>query len=476
VALSKRGRLRSRDTELSYRDALRRRPVRILSASRLTVKIASATLSYGIMVYLARQGASQFQISLASSASYLAALLFGLQGGMVADTVPKKRTLMVAFVVQAAICFSIPLFIGTDIAELLLLIFLTNAMAQVIGPGLKSAVALVATPKEMATTSALVSLVGSIGSAIGSAFLAPVLIKFSGINAVLLVTGVFYLLGAIRIRALPVERARSESLWVSLREAGLLPKALSLEYNARWIMEHKPVASMMLVGLLVSAPYEGFETLVPAYVRDVLHADPANSIYIFAPAGIGYFVGTVLGPWLIDKLGERNLAILSVWGVSAGLILLGLIDRVAPWFARFSPFRLLEAVAGVEIDEKVMAAGMIAIPANFSSTVGVAAVQNYINRTVPVEQQGGIFGLQEAQKNAVYLVTVFALGVVSLVVGPRYILVALPFIVLAIVLRLIRYSYTRIEGVEPARGRGFAFLRGQVEGSRARAGRLRRRT
>ena len=77
-------------------------------------------------------------------------------------------------------------------------------------------------------------------------------------------------------------------------------------------MAHRPVASMVLVRILCAALFEGFNSLIPVYVREVLHEDPANSIYIFAPAGIGYLIGAVGGPWLIHWFGERKLAIISL--------------------------------------------------------------------------------------------------------------------------------------------------------------------
>ena len=102
---------------MSYREVLKHPEVKILSASRFVVKMASSTLSYGVMVFLAAAGASQLQISLANSAAYLAALIFGLQGGMLADTAPKRRILAFGFVVQALLCLALPVVFGTEIVR-----------------------------------------------------------------------------------------------------------------------------------------------------------------------------------------------------------------------------------------------------------------------------------------------------------------------------------------------------------------------
>jgi MFS family permease len=443
----------------SYREVLKHPPVQVLSVSRFVSKMANSTLSYGVMVFLATAGASQIEISLASSAGYLAALIFGLQGGMLADSAPKRRVLAIAFIVQAASCFLLPPLVGTDVGALLVLIFLTSALSQVISPGLKSVVAIVATPGQVATTGALVNVLGSIGSAIGSSFLAPILIKVSGIDAVLYVTGALFLVGALRIRRLPeAEEDGAKSLSQTIRSLEWKPRALSLRFNAEWIVAHRPVASMVLIRIFCAALFEGFNSLIPVYVREVLHENPANSVYIFAPAGIGYLIGAVGGPWMIHWLGERRLAIVSVVLMAAGSILLGSIGAVDTLFARLSPLRLLEPLFGIDLSDAVLAAGVIAIPANLGSTASGQAVQVYINRHVPVIRQGGIFGLQSVQQNAFDLAAVLLLGFLATLTGPQYIFLVAPFVVGAIVLGMVRYSLSHLTGERAKYGAGMEFL------------------
>ena len=420
--------------------------------------MASSTLSYGVMVFLAAAGASQLQISIANSAAYLAALLFGLQGGTLADTAPKRRILAVGFLVQALLCLALPLIFGTEIVPLMIMIFLTSAITQVTSPGLKSIVAVVSTPAEVATTGALVNVLGSIGSAIGSSLIAPLLIKYTGINAVLITAAILFLIGAIRIYKLPKKEAEEgRSLRGSISGVNWKPRALSLRYNAEWIMSHVAVGSMLLAGILCSALFEGMNSLLPVYVREVLNEDPANMIYIFAPAAIGYLIGAVGGPRFIHRFGERRLVVISVAFMIFGFLMLGAIDTVAPFFARFSPLRILE-LFGIEFSDLVLAAGVIVIPANFGSTAASQSVQVYINRHVPVVEQGGIFGLQQVQQNAFNLASVFLLGVVATLVGPRYVFFIAPFVVGAAVLLMVRYSLRHTGQTDLHRGDAVHFL------------------
>ena len=432
----------------SYRSVLQHASVQIVALSRFISRMAGQTLSYGIMVFLAAAGASQFEISLASSSSYLAALLFGLQGGLLADSRPKRQVLMLGFAVQAVLCFVTPFTIGTDVGDLLFVIFVTSAITQVVTPGMKSIVAIVATPAEVATTSALVNIVGSIGSAIGSAFIAPVLIKTSGIDAILLVTGVLFLLSAVRIYRLPVaeKRGRNQEQSKSLLDLDWRPRALSLRYNADWIMANRPVASMLLVGGLSAALYQGINTLFPVYVRAVLHQDPTNSIYIFAPSGVGYLIGAFGSPFFIRWFGERRVAIWSLVLMAIGMVLLGMINLVAEPLAVISPLRLVNAVTDAHLSDAVLAAGVAAMPANLGSTSASQAVQVYINRNVPVRTQGGVFGLEQVQENALNLASIFLLGIVATITGPQYVFIVAPLVIGAIVMGLLGYAFRTTTG------------------------------
>ena len=86
----------------------------------------------------------------------------------------------------------------------------------------------------------------------------------------------------------------------------------TLRNTAEWLLANRKVGAMLLVGSIVVALFDGLNTLMPVYVRDVLEADPTATVYILAPGGIGFLVGTALGPWLMDRRGERALGVIAL--------------------------------------------------------------------------------------------------------------------------------------------------------------------
>jgi MFS family permease len=421
-------------------------------------------MAYGIMVFLAAEGASQFEISISKSAAFVAALLFGLQGGLLADSRPKRQILLIGFALLGVVCFITPFLLGTSIGDLLFAIFVSSAINQVVSPGFKSIVAIVSTPVELATTSALVNIIGSIGSSIGSTFIAPVLIKRSGIDAVLVVSGVLYLLSAIRIYRLPAAEAFGKHETIGkLRDLDWKPRALSLRYNGNWIMANRPVASMMLVAVLSAALLQSVTALIPLFVRDVLDVDPTNSVYVFILSGVGFFVGAAISPMLIKKFGERHVAIWSLVVMAVSFALFSAIDLVDKPLATISPLRLANIFLDADLSDAVLAVGLLALPANLGSTMCLQAVQVYINRTVPENQQGGVFGLQQVQENAFNLVAILTLGGIATIIGPQRIFLIAPIIVGVLGLALITYSFRHTTGKVPHLSQSIDFL---IEGTR----------
>src|SRR3954453_16115820 len=75
--------------------------VQTLIYAKNVQKMGIATLSYGAAIYLAEQDASQLQISLVASTGYIAALLFGAQGGLVVDKVSKRNAMALGYAAMA---------------------------------------------------------------------------------------------------------------------------------------------------------------------------------------------------------------------------------------------------------------------------------------------------------------------------------------------------------------------------------------
>ena len=250
------------------------------------------------------------------------------------------------------------------------------------------------------------------------------------------------------------------SVDAAVRSVDWKPQALSIRFNAKWVYEHRPVASMMLIGGMCVALFEGFNSLSRS-ISSRCSIPIRRTRSILCPASIGYIIGAVWGPALMHKFGERRLALYSLSCMIFGLMCFGLIDVVGDPFAAINPLRLL-TVFGISLSTLVLAAGMIAVPANFGSTASGQAINTYINRNVPVENQGGVFGLNSVQNNMLNLFTIMGLGIVAAIVGPQIVFLVAPLLIGAVMIWFLRYSYLNAGEAAPTREERHAFFR--IEG------------
>jgi predicted MFS family arabinose efflux permease len=419
----------------------RKRRFQYIMASTFLADAARDALKYGALIAVVRGGGSTLDAALVGIAALVPPALFGLYGGAVADVLPKRIALGAAYFLQAAVCFIIPALYGTDLVPILWLIFLVNVFGQVSGPTEQSFTPLVASQEELASAVSLTSLASNAGTTFGTTLLAPVLVVLFGAYAV------FYLAGALLFvamgRILHVRTSQDEQKYTWKR-----PDANVLS-TVRWLVDQPAVATMIVVGVLVGTASIVLQTLGPRYVQTVLGVDPADTVYVFLPSGIGLLIALVLSPKLIRLRGERFAAIGGFVVVATALCMLGLVQRNLPTLIDpVNPIRSLGFV-GIHLGAPMRTASILALPLGFGLALTGMAVQTYVNRRIPLAYQGRAFALQSVLKNGASIIPLLTLGAVAEVVGVDTVLVASPIVLIAIAIGLIQLSF-RFSGRAPA--------------------------
>jgi len=411
-------------------------------ASRFLSDAGQQALAYGALIAIVREGGSALDAALIGVATVVPPALLGLFGGAVADALPKRVALALIYNLQALLCFIVPSVAGTDLAGLMLLIFAVNTLGQVSGPTESSVIPLVASEAQLASAASLVHLASSLGTAFGTALLAPILVRTLGVDPVIYGAGVLLLLAASRVFDLPTRQRRKRINWlrpnVGVREA------------VQWLVQEPAVATMIIVGVVAGTANLVLQTLAPRYVQSVLHVDAADAVYVFAPSAAGLALALAAAPALIRRWGER---IVALWGflVIAGiLLLLGMVGTVANAVDPINPLRVID-LFGVGLNVRLRTAGLLALPLGFGVSLTSVAVQTYINRRVPHSYQGRAFALQSSIKHGVAVVPLLTLGGAAAAFGVEPVLLVAPFVLLATAYALLLLS-TRFGG-QPAASR-----------------------
>ena len=393
-----------------------------LLASRFLADIALQALLYGSLIATARGGGGAVEAALLGTAYLLPGVLLGLYGGAVADALPKRVALAGAYLLMGAIALLLPRLFGTDFGALLAVLFAVRALHQVSQPSEASAVPLVATPAELASATSFLGLASSTGEVVGKALIAPIVVRTYGINPVTVLAGVLFLLSATRVVDLrPQQRVDTHADAES-------PHIISTAAVVRWLFEVRAVLWMLLLAALVSTVNVVLGVLGPQYVSEVLGVDPANALYVFAPAPIGLLTALAIAPMAMRRLTERSIAAAGFIIVAAAMSALGAIGPVTEAFG----WLLVVDIPGVP--KRVEMAGTLSVFLGFGMTLAAAATQTYLSRFVPLNVQGRAFAMLGVMKDGLAIAPLLVLGAVAEVVGVAQVLSLAPAVLLALAL------------------------------------------
>jgi MFS family permease len=302
---------------------------------------------------------------------------------------------------------------------------------------------LVSKPDQLASAASLIGFSSALGTAFGTALLAPILVKVFGVSTVFYVSGGLLLMAATRIFDLPTSDPDGGG------DLDLRTRVRARE-TIRWLAREPAIATMVFVAVLAGTAQIVMQTLAPRYVQVVLGLDAADAVYVFAPSALGLAVALYLLPRLVKAFGERNMTLVGFVVVTLALLLLGLVDEIAPVVDPFNPIRLL-SLAELDLSSRLRTATLLAVPLGFGVAMANTAVQTYLNRRVPHALQGRAFALKSSVKHATAIIPLMTLGAAAEAFGVEAVLVASPFVLLAAAYALVQLS-RHFGGHAPRRG------------------------
>ena len=397
-----------------------------LLASRFLADMAQQALLFGALIAIARDGGGAFEAGLLGCAFLLPGVVLGMYGGAVADALPKRVALAGAYVGMGALTLAIPLALGTEFGALLLVLFLVRVLFQVSQPSEASTVPLVANADELAGATSMLGLVSSAGELIGKALLAPVIVRAFGVNPVTIMAGILFLLSATRVFDLrPPAPAGADP------NAPPVPPPSTRE-ALQWLLDERSVLIMLVLAGLASTVNVVLGILGPQYVSEVLDVDPANALYVFAPAPIGLLLALAITPLLIGRVGERPVAVTGFALVALVMTALGLVAPLSDALSWLIPID----IPGV--GPRVETAALLSIFLGFGVTLAAVATQTYVSRAVPLRIQGRAFALLGVLKDGLAIFPLLVLGAVASKVGVDTVITISPVFLLAIAVGLDR--------------------------------------
>jgi hypothetical protein len=412
-----------------------------LLVSRFLSDIALQALLFAALINSAQNQGDEGDAALIGICFLLPGLVLGLWGGAVADALPKRLVLTIAYLLMGSICFILPISFGVNSTSLLMVLLLVRVLHQITQPAEASAAPLVANDEELASANSFLSLSSSAGEVLGKAILAPIFISVWGLNSVTLMAGILFLLSSLRItRFTPnsdvVLNKRNDANQRKKPEQSTEATSRSMQFSThqkytsldavRWLFSEKDTLLMLLLAAMASTVGVVLTILGPKYVISALGVPPEYAFYVFAPASLGVIAGMLIAPKLIHALSENSVGMLGFLLVALGVSSLGQIE------AANDLAQLFLIVDIPRINDQTETAGALSLFIGLGITLAAAATQTYIGKFVPIVIHGRIFALLGVLKDGLAIPQLIAIGILANFIGVENVLTFAPIAILVV--------------------------------------------
>lgn len=309
------------------------------------------------------------------AASLLPRILLGSLAGVFVDRWDRKRAMIAADLLRAALLLPLLLVVSSDLLWLLYLVrAMTGMLGLVFGPAESAMLPRLVGEDRLVTANALNSLNDNLGRLVGPAA-GGVLYASGGLGTVVLVDSLSFavsalLIAAIRASARPERKEAGE-------EGGTAWTRMIGEWRAglRLIGQNR-VLSAIFMGMGIGLLGEGtFEVGIVPLVVDVFQGGAAGVGVLLSAQAIGGIIAGALVARVAESVSPR-------WLMAGGLIAIGCIDLGMVNSARLAP-------AGLS---PLHLAAVFMILAGFPAVAAFAAIAGVLQAETSDEFRGRVFG------------------------------------------------------------------------------------
>ena len=390
-------------------------------------------LIYGLFILVIEKQESSLSTALFVLCSTIPSVLVSIPGGVVADSLPRKLTILLMLAARMAIILA---FIRFDLS-LPLVLGLTELIwtaYQFYSPAENAALIAVTPAGRLVQSNGVVYVVSLLAQLGGAGFIAPAALKTfdeSGLFVVtlLMVFGGFYFYAAIPNLS-PEAPPR--------RRQGLIG---SLTYGIRYFRADPLAARAALQFILLSSATLMVLVAVPRFLHDVLSTGVINAVYIFSPGAIGIAFGLALAPFLTRWLGAPTVTFLGFVAFAGALLALALVDPISEALKEWRFFDWATETFHISL---LVATTMVIVP---FGGLGIALV-NVASRALIYERAesgrlGQIFATQSAIGSLASVLPTLLAGVLVDRIDVRYFLGGVAALLIASLLPLLTYGRSR---------------------------------
>jgi MFS family permease len=410
-----------RTNNRGFSTVLNNRNFLLLWGAQILSQTAMNGIHFTQMVLIEELTHSSAQLGIVILAWSLPAVLFSAVAGVVVDRFPNKSILVISNVLRILTASSYILVLRTLGGYSLLLAiytvtFIASAIGQFFSPAEAATIPLLVDHQYLLAANSLFSLTLTASVVVGLILLGPLGIKLLGVKGSFAAIAIIYTGAAILVALLPKDNPRPAK---NSHAGSAIRRALAaVREGWQFVGSHRPVLAALLRVTLIATLGLIMAMLVPGFAARVLGMNPEDSVYIFAPAGLGL----VLATYLVGRFGylvRREILINTGLGtmvlilIAFGLVSQGHRTLSMPLFQAYP-----QATVNLTTAVLILSAFL-----GFSIALVNIPAQTTLQERTPLEVRGRVFAVQFLVANVAGLPPTLLIGTLADRIGiPRVIL------------------------------------------------------
>jgi DHA3 family macrolide efflux protein-like MFS transporter len=368
---------------LSAFSVFRKRDFRLLWSAQLvsTIGTALTDLAAGILVF--RLTGSALSVGLMFVATAVPTLIVGLIAGVFVDRYDRRKIMVIADLLRAAIVVWIPILITINIALLYLAVALVSTISQFFNPANDAVLPEVASDEELAAANSWI-MISSFGSTSIGFALSGLLATAFDINWAFRLDALTFLFSAaliVFVRVGKIEAEGNTSVGVVVAN---LKEGIST-------LVHTPVLrSLFISGAPVFLSFGLWNVLLLPFALKALQATEFEYGLQEAVTSVGFVVGSLMMARFADRFREGSWIVVATVAMGVGGVLYGFASSIA--------------VALV----LVTLTGFFNAPASIARRV-------ILQRNTPRELRGRVFSAYAVARDVLFLIGISLAGLADVI-------------------------------------------------------------
>lgn len=333
-----------------------------------------------VMVFSADKGT---KMALITFFTLLPFLLFGPLFGAITDRYSRKKIMIIADVARAIIVVLIPLiWINThSVAIMLVAVFTLGTFSALFSPAKMSIIPNLVEKDDLVEANSLVITTGMVATLIGT-LVAGAIIKLSGVRAGFYINSATYLISALLVVAI-IYRTYEKKLGKIKDSYQSLVS--DIKEGVSYIYRHHLIMRLIQLSTIFSLITSFAYILILNYATTVLKKGPLGIGVLLSCAGLGMIIGSLILIKRKDRINYTRALYLSFLIVSLGLF---------SFLAR----------------PDIYITSLVLIFAGVGLAILTIALDTILQRIVPNQLKGKIFGARGMLTNSVFLSSLLAVG------------------------------------------------------------------